>query len=232
MANYQQRTADWCIQKAWWRAFRKAAPAQISPKYLAAMSIIDDLQKMWADEAEEEWASLFSYYTLVTPMPSNTSGQTTPVALDANVDTISKREGFPILVTPPAGGNAQQFDVINPNQLYEYRFKPAAAVIGRNLVFSQIFAATDALAGGSIQVPIHTFVPDIALPTDNVVVDRPMWLVYMLAAELVRNDIVKRPEYNNLLSMGDAVMQKMLDANEGQREEIATSWRPAGESWV
>lgn len=224
---YQQRTVDWCISRAFWHAFRKAAPPQTSPKYQASLAIADSMQKLWADEPEVEWNSLFQQTTLSATVSTNST-----VPLDLAIDNIVKREGYPILITAPTGGDPKRFDVINQTQLYEYRYKDAAAQVGRNLIFSRAFDATDAFIGGTIQVPTYGFVPDIQFSTDYVVVDKPMWLVYMIAAELVRNDVVKRPEYNNLLTLADQVMQKMRIANGGQREEVATPWRPAGESWI
>lgn len=237
MANYQQRTVDWCIQRAFWHAFRKAAPAQTSPKYSAALAIADSAQKMWADEAETGWDSMYQLVQLAATVPAATDPAPIPavlpsVALDPSIDYVSQRDGNPVLITSTSGGDPKRFEVIKPNQLYEWRYKDAVAQEGRNLIFSHAFAANDALVGGSIQIPAYVFPPDIAASTDNVIVDNPMWLVYMIAAELVRNDVVKRPEYNNILAMADAVMEKMLDANGGQRTEAVTPWRPAGESWI
>jgi len=227
MANFQKRSVDWCIQRAFWHAFRKAAPAQGTPKYNASLAIADSMQKAWADEEGIEWSSLYQTVTLNTKVSTATI-----YALDPAIDHIDKRDGNPILITAAAGGDPKRFPVINPSQLYEWRFRNAFAQEGRNLILSKAFSSTDALIDGTIQVPAYTFVPDISLPNDTVVVDRPMWLVYMIAAELVRNDVVKRPEYNNILTLAQQVMDKMLDANEGQREELSMPWRPSGESWI
>lgn len=237
MANVQKRTVDWCIQRAFWHAFRKAAPGQTSPKYTAALAVADSAQKMWADEEDTEWASLYQLVSLNTKVPPPPTTPTYPealptVPLDATIDHIDTRDGNPVLITPTTGGDPKRFILITPAQLYEYRYRNAVAQEGRNLVFSKQFDPNDPIVGGTIQVPAYTTPPDITDPNNNVVVDRPMWLVYMIAAELVRNDIVKRPEYNNILAMAQQVMDKMLDANEGQRTEVVTPWRPSGESWI
>lgn len=209
---YVQRTADWVVGKAFLHANRKAT-MPTGTKYNALLAIVDSIQKLWEQEPDTEWGSLYSLETL-TPVVSATD----TYALPDTVNYLSRRQGEYVLVTD--GTNTERYKIISPNQLYEYRDSKAVAKIGRNLKFSSEFDADSTLIGYNIKVPAITFCDDIDLGTDLVEVDDPMWLAYMSAEEFIRQDVVKRNTKNDLLELAGQVMAKMKQNNAGSLETI------------
>jgi hypothetical protein len=223
---YSQKTADWVITKAFLHAQRKAiAPAAGTNKYNALLAIVDSMQRLWVEEPNVEWNSLYSKVTLAATLSSSTD----TYALDTSIQYLSKKPEDYIFLTN--GTTTTEVKVVRPDQLYRYRYENAAAQIGRNLKFSQTYPATDSKIGYSIVVPAYTFPNDIAAGSDPVVVDRPMWLAYMVAAEFARNDSVKSAQYNNLLTLANEVMQKMKEDNQGTQESLSLSFTVNGETW-
>lgn len=220
------RTVDWVIQKAFLEAQRKStAPSSGTSKYNALLGIVDNKQLEWASEPSVEWASLYSVITLAAVVSA-----TDTFALTGTINYISKREGNPILVTN--GTNTTRFKLVSPDQLDEYRYDDACAQVGSNLVFSKAFDAASSLIGYSIKVPSMLYPTDITSGSQTVQVDDPLWLVYMVAADFVRNDVVKRDNYDLLLQMAAERMAKMKQANGGQQAVVATPWAPTGETWL
>jgi hypothetical protein len=220
------RTVDWVIQKAFLEAQRKStAPTSGTSKYNALLGIVDNKQLEWASEPSVEWDSLYSVVTLAAVVSA-----TDTFALTGTINYISKREGNPILITN--GTNTSRFMLVSPNQLDEYRYDDACAQVGSNLVFSKAFSASSSLIGYSIKVPSMLYPTDITSGSQNVQVDDPLWLVYMVAADFVRNDVVKRDNYDLLLQLAAERMAKMKQANGGQQAAVATPWAPTGETWL
>lgn len=219
-------TVDQAITKAFLHAQRKPVPPTAgTTKYNALLGIADSMQKLWAAEPDVEWGSLYSQVTLAALVTA-----TDTIALDSTIDKISQTDGDPIQITN--GVNTTRYTVVMPNQLDRYRNVCAVAKLGRNLKFSKAFTSTSSLLGYSIKVPAITYVADITAGANTVAVDDPMWLVYMMAAEFCRNDVVKQNQYDNLLALADEHMQRMKQANGGQIDVVATPWTPAGESWI
>lgn len=215
-------TPDQVITKAYVHAQRKAVPpASGTPKYLALLAIVDSMQKLWANEPDVEWDSLYENRTLAVA-----ASATDTFALDADIDHLSKREDDPVLV------GTKPYKIVRPNQLYKYRLSDVCAIRGGSLVFSHVLDASQ--AGDDIIVPAILVVPDIdtGAATDQVVVPDPMWLAYASAAEFDRNDIVKMNQYNNILALADQCMQRMKNENSGSLDEVDTSWRPDGGEYL
>lgn len=218
-------TIDQAITRAYVHALRKpVGPNSGSTKYNALLAIADSMTKLWAMEPSVEWSSL---YSLVTLTPTVTATDT--FAIDATINDISNREGDYVLLTN--GTNTQRVILVSPDQLYQYKDQIAAAKIGSNLKFSKAFVATDSVFGYNIKVPALLYPTDITAGSQTVQVDDPMWLVYMMAAEFCRNDVVKQGQYDNLLALAEQSMEKMKQTNGGQMAEVATPWTPAGAEW-
>lgn len=220
------RTVDWAIQKAYLTAQRKyTAPSSGTTKYNILLGIADNKQQEWASEPGIEWNSLYSLVTLAAVVSA-----TDTFALTNTIDYLSKRETDQILLTN--GINTQPVKLVAPDQLYEYRYDLAAAQIGSNLKFSAAFDAASSLIGYSIKVPAILYVNDITSGSNTIQVDDPMWLVYAMAAEFVRNDVVKAGEYDHILQMAADRMRRMKQANNSSFGAVVTPWAPLGETWV
>lgn len=213
-------TADQVITRAFLHAQRKATPPAVgTPKYNALLAIVDSMQKLWADEPDIDWDSLYQLKTLAV-----TASATDTFAIDATIDYLAKNELDPIRI------GTKTFKLVRPKQLYQYKESDVCAQIGGSLKFSKTLDSS--LTGLSIQVPAIMKVDDITVGSNIVQVDDPTWLVYASAAEFNRNDLVKVSQYDNLLALADQVMQKMKNKNSGSIEEVAMTWTPEGESWV
>lgn len=215
------QTVNWAIQKAFLHSNRKAtAPAEGTSKYEAFLDIADSMSKMWASEPSVEWDSLYSLETIGTVSATDTFD------LPDEVNYISKSEDDPIRVGTTA------YKLVKPNQLYKYQDSNVCAQIGRTLKFAKAFTSDSAHIGESIQVPSILYTEDLTSGTDEIQVDDPMWLVYMMAAEFARNDSVKQDQYDNLLALANQCMERMIAANSGSLNEVSMNFNAAGESWT
>lgn len=212
------QSVDWAIKRAFLHANRKTT-MPVGAKYDALLAIADSVQKMWAAEPDIEWDSLYSLENIGTVTATDTFD------LPDEINYLSKSEDDPIRI----GTNS--FKLVKPNQLYRYKGTDVCAQVGKTLKFANTFASDSPLLGEDINVPSILAVEDITSGSDEVQVDDPMWLVYMMAAEFDRNDIIKVSQYDNLLALADQSMQRMKQANSGSIDEILMTWQPAGEDW-
>lgn len=183
------------------------------------------MQKQWAHEPGIQWASLYEIQDLGTITATDTFD------LD-NVDEISKHEGDRIYASNNLGANKHYYNLVTPSQLRTYRYSQGVAKIGDSLLFATPFISTDSVFGYNLYAPVILRPNDITKAGDTIQVDNPMWLVYMMAAELVRNDIVRQNQYGSIVAYAQDLMEKMRQANQGQFEEVITNWRPAGDDYT
>lgn len=217
-------TVDWAIQKAYTRATGHTdVLATNDPRYLRLLEHADDLQRDWQDEPGINWNSLYRQITV-----GNITAIVPNYDLDGSIRTISKREQDSVILQLTSGANSGQqwfYDIISPDKLTEYRYRQVCAVLEGQLYFANnpatsIFPVTDARIGAEIIVPSYIYVTDITNGTNKIQVDDPQWLVYMMAAEFVRNDFVRQNQYPSLLAIANNKMEGMRQRNEDQRMEI------------
>jgi hypothetical protein len=227
--NYTTRTVDWVIQKAFGVGEGKSsAPALGSNKYNLLIELVDNEQKDWADEQGVQWNSLYQPITLAALIQANVA----TYALDMTVGDPSLYFDDKLILTPAGGGTQEYAKFIRPDQLTQYSTDLAAAIEKRNLVFSQAFSPSDALIGGTIQIPNYGYVNDLANATDIVQVDNPMYLVYMTAAAFIMNDIIKAGNYNLMLAKAAELMAKMKELNDAHYDQAVNDPVVQGMSWV
>lgn len=214
-------TADQIISKAYTYAVRKSVPpATGTTKYNILLAIVDMKQKEWASEPGVDWDSLTEYDRVL----SNAVSAGGVAALDVDVDHLLKDESAPVLV------NGTEYTVVSPAQLYKYRNTRAVAEVKGVLTFSNP-NDTNLSVGSAVTAPIIRKVGDITTGSSVIEVDEPMWLAAAVAAEFVRNDIVKAANYNLILDIADTYMEKMKERNGGSIEEVGLSWTPEGMTW-
>lgn len=231
MSTTQFMSIDDAIQKAYSLARGKdtiGTPlAAGDSKYKQLLQIADVMQKTWMNTDGVEWQSLWKLFRLADVVAVNTDTYALPVTLR----TISSREQDSVIITATDGVTFWEYDIISPNQLNQFAMNPpqAAAQVGTNLQFAHFigkhaFMTSDPAIGGTIDVPGYQFVSDINAnsntSTQTVQVDDPMWLVYMMAGEFVRTDLVRQAQYPNLLNLAQDRMDAMLANNGGQLDEI------------
>lgn len=218
-------TIDSAIQKAYGRARGKDALGTPllagDTKYNQLLDIADDKQKEWQNTDGVFWQSLWQLFRLV---PLVTATDT--FALNPAMRQPSNRENDAVVVTA-TDGTKNYYDIVSADQLRENQVAQnggVCAIQGTNIVFAVPFASTDRQIGGTIDVPGAGFVDDLDLTTNvtvaTVAVDDPMWLVYAMAAEFVRTDLVRQNQYPNLFNIQSDRMDAMVSNNGGQIDEI------------
>lgn len=219
------KDVTWAIGRAFLHAKGKATPPTAGSKYNQLLAIADSAQKLWSTEPNVEWNSLYAA-TALTPLVSTSK----TYAIPDTVDYIAKRVTDPITIT--VGTSITTYKLVTASQLYQYRTNRVCAKIGRNLVFPAVFDAASPLIGGTITIPAILKVNDIALGTDIIQVDDPMWIAYAMAAEFDQNDLIKVTNVPHLQDLANLSMQKMLENNGGSVNELVMDWQPAGEEWA
>lgn len=225
------------IEKAYLTATRKklAYPAIPTRKYDALLGYADDFSKVWEAEAGTDWISRYELVSL------GTITATDVFDLDDSIRKLSMQQGDPAYVT--VGSQRYYYDIVRPDRLFVTDFddempslvgpNDVVARIGRTLKFRRAFTSDDQPFGGTLTVPAYTYVDDVTSGSQDVQVDDPMWLVYMMAAEYVRNDTVKQGQYGNVIDKANDRMAAMKADNTSQIEEVmnATDMRFSGETW-
>lgn len=202
------------ITKAFQHAQGKPIPPVAgTPKYNQLIIIADSMQKLWAAETGVDWGSLSTYYT-TSASNSNT------IDLDDSIDHVINDPQNPIII------GTDEYRLVRFNQLRMYRTSKVVAATGLTLQLP-----IDVTVSGSVTVPAILKVEDITTGSDEIQVDDPMWLVYAMAAEFDRNDIVKAQNYDDILQLAEAHMNKMKENNEGGYETISLTSVVDGETW-
>lgn len=213
------------IQKAYLLATGKpTAPSTGSRKYNQLLELSKIFTETWQNEPGTDWTSLFDY------RDSGTVTATDTFELDDEIRKVSQQDGDYVRIVE--GDQETEYEVVSADRLWEYRYSNAVAQVGRNLMFSREFISSDAQIGGTIVVPSYGYADVATAETDEIAVDDPMWLVYMVAAEFVRNDITRQNQYPNLIAMANDAMEKMKENSGRGVEEVVKTWEPtAGMEW-
>jgi hypothetical protein len=193
-------------------------------KYVRLLAIGNIMQRMWAAEPDIEWDSRYSTISLG-------SITTDVVAMDPTIYAISKREGDQIYIQHFDSEQKSYFDLVRPSELYRSGRVDVCAVVAGELKFAKTFGITTPQYKGEVFVPILLDVEDLKRSTDQVIVDDPNWLVFMTAAEYVRNDVTKQNQYGNLVTLAENSMSKMKQNNSGQTDEVEAYGSVLGETW-
>lgn len=215
------------------RATAKTTTLTSGTKYDRIVNLGDFFQRQWASENGIDWNSLYDpAFSLGTVTATDTFDIDT-----STVRKLSDREGDFVRIVWSDGVGYTDYTTVDANKLKDYSWGVTAqspkgfycAQIGGTLKFNHTFTSSDAQYGGEIFIPCYTYADAItsANPnSDEVQVDNPDWLVVRTAAEVVRNDIVRRSRYPELLAEANEIMQRMKDDNDGQIDTIDTWWTP------
>lgn len=196
-----------------------------STKWAKIVAIANNKIDAWQREPGVDWNSLYD--------PSYSFGKITATdtfSLDDEIRKLSDTEGDDVTINR-LDGQQTTYKIVPADQLKQYQYGNFCAQIGRNLVFSKPFTTADIEFGGTLLVPIYTYAPHLVGDNDEVPVDDPQWLVLMVSAEYVRNDIVKQNQYPNLINEANGLMTSMKETNDSQWEEVIRPWHAPGANW-
>lgn len=197
-------------------------------KWTKVLGIANQKIEDWQNEPGVDWYSLYDPdYSLGTVTATDT------FAIDTDdVRKISDNSGDFVRIAHTDGVSYTDYITVDPTELKEKTDGQYCARIGDNLVFNKVFASTDPEFGGDIQVPKYGYATSLSDDADEVPVDIPNWLVYMTAAEYVRNDITRQNQFPNLVAEANLLMEKMKENNESQADYVERPWTPAGQTWA
>lgn len=215
-------TLDTAIEKAYLEATRKSVAASVitTAKYEGLAALADNLQKEWQSEEGTDWNSLYRRVSIGTVTATDS------FPLDASIRKIVRSSTDPVVLSD--GNTSSYWTVVNPQALLQY--DGVCTQRGGSLVFSSPFTATSSEFGYTITVPAYVYVSDLTSGTDVIQVDDPMWLVYSMAAEYVRNDKVRNDQYDSLRKRADKRMLAMKQNNGSQIEQmpVENEWTQDG----
>lgn len=212
---------DKIIQKAYKMATGDdESISRSEPSYGKYVSILNDLQRDWYEESlilpNERWASLEREETIVI-------SSDTQYDLDGEL-VLHPLNYSPLSITLPSGGiiipklvSTTEFIRSNDKNVY------TASSFGKTINLKKEFI--DSAIGGRITYPYYVNLEEISNDDDNIIVDNPNWLIYMLAAEIARSDIVQAGQYGNLVALAQNVMTSMKNRQRGLRIANMDPWR-------
>ncbi len=200
---------------------------QNNAKWQKIRGIANYYQNAWLNEPGQSWNSRYERARQIGTISSNDE-----YSLDDDIVEVSTSKGDNIYVLTKDGGKVE-FQLVSYDDLKNYPVGNYCAKIGQNLVFNKRFSENNPCFGGKLFAPVYTSVEELEGPNDDISVDDPFWLVTIVAAEYIRNDIVKQNQYGNLMTEANNLMTGMIQRNRsGQVRKVRGAWRnPGGRSW-
>lgn len=189
----------------------------------------------WQNEPGVDWSSLYD-----PTFSFGTVTNTDSYDIDGSIRKISDRDGDVVRINWSDGVGYSDYTIVPHDDLKmyyqgqnkEYPDGYYCAQMGDQLVFNHKFISTDPEFGGTILVPIYTFADTIEADDDTIPVDNPDWLVTRVSAEYVRTDITRQAQYPNILAEANELMERMIDDNDAQFDQIEQPWRPSDAPWL
>lgn len=238
------------IQKAYLLATGKAVmPTVDSTKYTKILSLLNFYKDVWAQEPGVQWGSLRSFASLAATA-TTTDTYALPTAVLLGTAKLGSQEGDYVRVIWTNGVQESDFTIVDDARLYNdgpsvnnpgslgINTSGNCARRGSNLVFDVPFKTGNPAIGGTIKIPVYTTPADMVTsttaPTGTVPVDDPYWVIFMAAAEYVRNDVTKQNQYANLIAQATNCMYGMKENNEPQELEVYNTGQlgsAMGETW-
>ena len=221
------------IADTYLKATGKTTALTTGTKFNKIVGLLNFYQRRWAREPEIDWNSLYNpAFSLGTVTATDTYDIDT-----SSIRKLSDRQGDTVRIVWSNGVGYTDYDVIPHDTLKDFSWgvnkeSPKGyycAQIGSQLIFNHEFTSDDAQYGGEIFVPCYTF-PDAIVSTslsEDVQVDDPDWLVLRCAAEYVRTDLTRQGQYSNILQEANEAMQRMIDDNGAQIDDVDKPWTPS-----
>jgi len=201
------------------------ATAPTAPRAAQFLAIANMLQDDWLSEPGVQWSSRYERLSL----GNITSDR---VDMDEDIYELSKREDdYIVIVSPDDPKSLAYYSLVSPDEFRRYKNDTTCAVIGDELVFGKTFETTDSYYNGEVIVPAIMRLDPLVNANDEILVDDPNWLVYMTAAERVRNTVTKIGQYPALVQKANNLMVKMREKNDSQINTIALYPTVMGESF-
>lgn len=174
-------------------------------KYERMLNIANMANMQWESEPAVIWGSLCEDREIGV-IDDNTSYK-----LPEDVRTVDFRK----FITLTKGSSSWTVPFISP-QLFKGGCY-GALQLGWKLDFNGL---TEEMKGAKIIAPVIRRTKKLVEPEDKVEIDDPYWLVYMIAAEFVRNSRTKSNQYGNLVTLAQSSMEGMKNRNGYKFDEV------------
>jgi hypothetical protein len=174
-------------------------------KYERMLNIANMANMQWESEPDVIWGSLCEDREIGV-IDDNTSYR-----LPEDVRTVDFRK----FITLKKDDKTWTIPFISP-QLFKNGCY-GALQLGWKLDFNGL---TEEMKGAKIIAPVIRRTKKLVEPEDKVEIDDPYWLVYMIAAEFVRNSRTKSNQYGNLVTLAQSSMEGMKNRNGYKFDEV------------
>lgn len=181
-----------------------------SVKYEKLLAIANVLQSQWESEPGVIWRS--------RKRPLQIGAVSEGVSrynLPKNVKTLDFKES----VIVSKGDTIKHFMLIAPHLVD--KGGDLVSLDGNQVNFGNNLNSN--LIGASIIVPAVIQLDHLVNPNDEIKIDDPRWLVFMMAAEYARNNQTKQHQYSNIVSLAQNSMEGMLTRNGSGDTELGVS---------
>lgn len=174
-------------------------------KYERMLNIANMANMQWESEPDVIWGSLCEDREI------GVIDDKTSYKLPEDVRTVDFRK----FITLKKDGRTWAIPFISP-QLFKNGCY-GALQLGWKIDFNGL---SKDMQGAEIIVPVIRHTKKLTNPEDKVEVDDPYWLIYMMAAEFVRNSRTKSNQYGNLVTLAQASMAGMKSRNGYKFDEV------------
>ena len=174
-------------------------------KYERMLNIANMATMQWESEPDVVWGSLCEDREIGV-IDDNTSYK-----LHEDVRTVD----FYKFVRLTKDAQNWTFPFISPQMAKDGCY--GAIQLGWRLDFRGL---SEQMKGATIIVPIVRHAKKLTKADDIVEVNDPYWLVYMIAAEFVRNSRTKSNQYGNLITLAQSSMEGMKNRNGYKFDEV------------
>nr|DAP29645.1 MAG TPA: hypothetical protein [Caudoviricetes sp.] len=164
-----------------------------NPKYLKMVQIANLMMNQWENEPAVEWRSRKKFIKI-----GSVDSEKDLYKLPERVLKIDRTSGRNITLK-------KDDKIVGEIEISDIK------VMGNTLDLSGVI--TDQILDADIYVPIIEKLPKVENPEDPILIDNPYWLVFMTAAEFVRNSQTKNAQYGNIVAYAQSLMESMKAVN-------------------
>jgi hypothetical protein len=138
---------------------------------------------------------------------------------------ISKKEGDVLRITH-TDDTYTDYSFVPHDELKRYSVGNYVAQVGNTIRFNTAFTATSPQFGGSIACPAYEYPETFSGDNDEIDIPDANWLVYVVAADRVKNDVTRKDLRSDLVSQANELMAALKEENMSQIEDTNRPWNP------
>lgn len=193
-----------------------------STKWLRIVALGNVFLRQFARERGTDWDR---YYNPGISIGTVTATDT--FNIPSTVYRVSKRIGDKLRITH-LDGVTTDYTLVPHNALKKYTNGAYAAKIGQTIKFNRAFTADDPQFGGSTALPCYEYPSTFSADGDTLDHDNPDWLITVVAADRVKNDVTRKDLRADLIAEANEIMMSLKEENDAQLEETDQPWSPDG----